>query len=109
MVGAALHACGHVAAGSDLVRLWEAAHNPQRRITLPMRLCHMPAFITFGPLALSDKVVTLYCLVDYPPAFADMWKAPSRGKVVKFGVVLGGASFQVFCRTFVLLFFGVHS
>ena len=80
-----------------------------KRLTTPrgglLCLCAfatMPAFITFGPLALSDTVVTLYCLVTMW-AFADMWKAPSRGKVVKFGVVLGAALLSKFSAG--LLFF----
>ena len=62
----------------------------------------MPAFITFGPLVLSDTVITLFSLLTLW-MFADMWQAPSRGNVLKFGFALGAAILSKFSAG--LLFF----
>src|ERR1051325_5781014 len=80
-----------------------------KRLTTPtgglLCLCAfatMPAFITFGPLVLSDTVITLFSLLTMW-AFAEMWQDPSRGKVIKFGIALGAAILSKFSAG--LLFF----
>ena len=62
----------------------------------------MPAFLTFGPLVLTDTAVTLFSLLALW-TFADMWQSPSRETVVKFGFALGGAILTKFSAG--LLFF----
>ena len=50
----------------------------------------MPAFISFGPLVLSDTLITL-CTVLTLWTFADMWRGPARATVLKFGLALGAS------------------
>ncbi len=80
-----------------------------KRLTSPagglLSLCAfatMPAFIAFGPLVLSDTVVTLFSLLTMW-AFAGMWQTPSRGNVLRFGFALGAAILSKFSAG--LLFF----
>src|ERR1700689_4882765 len=49
----------------------------------------MPAFITFGPLVITDIAVTLFWVLTVWQ-LPNMWNSPSRGTVVKFGLVLAG-------------------
>jgi 4-amino-4-deoxy-L-arabinose transferase-like glycosyltransferase len=62
----------------------------------------MPAFLVFGPLVLTDIVVTLFCVLTLW-AFAGMWRNPSRAAVVKFGFAFAGALLSKFSSG--LLFF----
>src|SRR5947209_5814081 len=62
----------------------------------------MPAFLVFGPLVLTDTVVTLFSVLTLW-TFADMWQVPERTTVVKFGLALGGALLSKFSAG--LLFF----
>jgi hypothetical protein len=62
----------------------------------------MPAFLTFGPLVLTDTVIVLFCLLTLW-AFADMWQAPSTKTVLRFGLALGCAILSKFSAG--LLFF----
>lgn len=61
-----------------------------------------PAFITFGPLVLTDVAITLFTLLTLW-TFADMWRTPSTATVWKFGLALGGALLTKFSSG--LLFF----
>jgi 4-amino-4-deoxy-L-arabinose transferase-like glycosyltransferase len=62
----------------------------------------MPAFLAFGPLVLTDIVVTLFCVLTLW-TFAAMWRDPSRVAVVKFGFAFAGALLSKFSSG--LLFF----
>ncbi len=62
----------------------------------------MPAFLTFGVLVNNDVIVTLLTLLTMW-ALAEMWKSPSRGTMLKFGLALGAAIFSKFSAG--LLFF----
>ena len=62
----------------------------------------MPAFITFGPLVITDIAVTLFWVLTVWQ-LPNMWNSPSRGTVVKFGLVLAGAFLSKFSSG--LLFF----
>jgi hypothetical protein len=62
----------------------------------------MPAFITFGPLVLTDTAITLFSLLTLW-TFADMWRSPSPGTIWKFGLALGAALLSKFSAG--LLFF----
>jgi Dolichyl-phosphate-mannose-protein mannosyltransferase len=62
----------------------------------------MPAFLAFGPLVLTDTVITLFCLLTLW-TFADMWRSPSPGTIWKFGLALGAALLTKFSAG--LLFF----
>ena len=80
-----------------------------KRLTTPMGgllcLCcfaTMPAFITFGPLVLSDTVITLFSLLTLW-MFANLWQDPSRGNMLRFGFALGAAILSKFSAG--LLFF----
>jgi hypothetical protein len=63
----------------------------------------MPAFIAFGPLVITDIAVSLFWVLAVWQ-LPDMWRNPTRGKVVLFGLALAGAFLSKFSSG--LLFFG---
>lgn len=62
----------------------------------------MPAFITFGPLVVTDVVITLFWVLAVWQ-LPEMWRSPSRGTVIRFGLTLAGAFLSKFSSG--LLFF----
>ena len=61
-----------------------------------------PAFIAFGPLVITDVAVTLFWVLTVWQ-LPNMWRSPTRGTVVKFGLALAGALLSKFSSG--LLFF----
>ena len=61
-----------------------------------------PAFLAFGPLVLTDVVIALFWVLAVWQ-LPEMWRSPSRGTVVKFGLTLAGAFLSKFSSG--LLFF----
>jgi hypothetical protein len=66
----------------------------------------MPAFLTFGPLVLTDTAVTLFSLLTLW-TFADMWRSPSRATAWKFGLAFGGALLSKFSAGLLFFCFGL--
>ena len=62
----------------------------------------MPVMLAFGPLVLTDIAITLFVVLTLW-AFASMWRSPSRGTVLRFGLAFGGALLSKFSAG--LLFF----
>ena len=62
----------------------------------------MPAFIAFGPLVITDIAVTLFWVLTVWQ-LPNLWRSPTRGTVVKFGLALAGALLSKFSSG--LLFF----
>ena len=62
----------------------------------------MPVMLAFGPLVLTDIAITLFFVLTLW-AFANMWKSPSRGTILKFGLAFGAALLTKFSAG--LLFF----
>ncbi|MGB7847074.1 MAG: glycosyltransferase family 39 protein [Candidatus Acidiferrum sp.] len=62
----------------------------------------MPAFIAFGPLVITDIAVALFWLLAVWQ-LPNMWRSPSQGTIVKFGLALAGAFLSKFSSG--LLFF----
>jgi 4-amino-4-deoxy-L-arabinose transferase-like glycosyltransferase len=62
----------------------------------------MPVMLAFGPLVLTDIAITLFAVLTLW-AFASMWRSPSRGTVLRFGLAFGGALLSKFSAG--LLFF----
>jgi 4-amino-4-deoxy-L-arabinose transferase-like glycosyltransferase len=62
----------------------------------------MPIMLAFGPLVLTDIAITLFVVLMLW-AFASMWRSPSRGTVLLFGLAFGGALLSKFSAG--LLFF----
>jgi len=62
----------------------------------------MPAFLAFGPLVITDVVVALFWILAIWQLPA-MWRSPSRGQVIYFGLALAGAFLSKFSSG--LLFF----
>ncbi len=62
----------------------------------------MPVMLAFGPLVLTDIAITLFAVLALW-TFADMWRSPSRGAIVRFALALGGALLSKFSAG--LLFF----
>jgi Dolichyl-phosphate-mannose-protein mannosyltransferase len=61
-----------------------------------------PAFLTFGPLVLTDVAVTLFWVLT-TWQLAEMWHLPGRGTLITFGLVFAGALLTKFSSG--LLFF----
>ena len=64
----------------------------------------MPAFLTFGPLVLTDLAVTLFWVLAVWQLPA-MWRNPSRGSVVKLGLTLAAAFLSKFSSGLLFLVF----
>ena len=62
----------------------------------------MPAFIAFGPLVITDIAVTLFWVLTVWQ-LPNMWRSPTPGKLVLFGLALAGALLSKFSSG--LLFF----
>lgn len=62
----------------------------------------MPTFLAFGPLVITDIVVTLFWILTVWQLPA-MWHSPRRGQVVTFGLAFAGALLSKFSSG--LLFF----
>ena len=62
----------------------------------------MPAFLTFGPLVLTDTAIALFWVLAIWQ-LPEMWRSPSRHTVLKFGLALAGAFLSKFSAG--LLFF----
>jgi hypothetical protein len=62
----------------------------------------MPAFLSFGPLVITDIAVTLFWVLTVWQ-LPNMWRSPSQGTTVKFGLALAGALLSKFSSG--LLFF----
>jgi hypothetical protein len=68
----------------------------------------MPAFLAFGPLVLTDTAVTLFWVLTVWQ-LPNMWRSPSRGTVVKFGLALAGAFLSKFSSGLLLFVFVVYA
>jgi hypothetical protein len=62
----------------------------------------MPAIIAFGPLVITDIAVSLFWVLTVWQ-LPNMWRSPTRGTIVKFGLALAGALLSKFSSG--LLFF----
>jgi dolichyl-phosphate-mannose-protein mannosyltransferase len=62
----------------------------------------MPAFLTFGPLVLTDTAIALFWVLAIWQ-LPEMWRSPSRHTVLQFGLALAGAFLSKFSSG--LLFF----
>ncbi|MGB2634369.1 MAG: glycosyltransferase family 39 protein [Candidatus Acidiferrum sp.] len=54
-----------------------------------------PAFLVFGPLILTDIPVAFFSLLTLW-SFASLWRSPSRGGLVRFGLLFGAAILSKF-------------
>jgi 4-amino-4-deoxy-L-arabinose transferase-like glycosyltransferase len=61
-----------------------------------------PVMLAFGPLVLTDIAITLFVVLTLW-AFASMWRSPSHGTVLRFGLAFGAALLSKFSAG--LLFF----
>ncbi|MCU1271057.1 MAG: hypothetical protein JWN74_2351 [Acidobacteriaceae bacterium] len=64
----------------------------------------MPAFLAFGPLVITDIVVTLFWILAVW-ALPAMWHSPSRRQVLYFGLALAGAFLSKFSSGLMLFVF----
>ena len=65
----------------------------------------MPAFLAFGPLVHTDIPVTLFTLLSLW-TFAELWKEPSRRRVILFTLCFAGALLSKFTSGILLFAFG---
>jgi 4-amino-4-deoxy-L-arabinose transferase-like glycosyltransferase len=63
-----------------------------------------PAFLTFGPLVLTDMAVTLFSLVTIW-RFADLWQNPTKRNAFLFGMSFAGALLSKFTAGILLFVF----
>jgi 4-amino-4-deoxy-L-arabinose transferase-like glycosyltransferase len=63
-----------------------------------------PAFLTFGPLVLTDVPVTLFSLITIWK-FADLWKDPTKRNALLFGVSFAGALLSKFTAGILIFVF----
>jgi hypothetical protein len=64
----------------------------------------MPAFLAFGPLVITDIAVALFWVLTVWQ-LPNMWRSPSRGTVVKFGLALAAAFLSKFSSGLLLFVF----
>jgi 4-amino-4-deoxy-L-arabinose transferase-like glycosyltransferase len=64
----------------------------------------MPVMLAFGPLVLTDIAITLFVVLTVW-AFASMWRSPSRGTVLLFGLAFGAALLSKFSAGLMFFFF----
>jgi len=62
----------------------------------------LPTFLAFGPLVITDIVVTLFWILTVWQ-LPDMWRSPNRAQVIRFALALAGAFLSKFSAG--LLFF----
>jgi len=93
-----------VALGFVLYRYGAKLGNPMGGLLCLCSYATMPAFLTFGPLVLTDVAVTFFSVLTLW-AFADLWRFPTREALVKFGLALGGALLSKFSAGLLLLCF----
>src|ERR1035438_7274028 len=55
----------------------------------------MPVMLAFGPLVLTDIAIALFVVLT-AWTFANMWRSPSRGTILCFGLAFGGALLSKF-------------
>lgn len=65
-----------------------------------------PAFLAFGPLVHTDVALTLFSLLALW-TFASLWREPTRGNVLLFGLSLAGALLSKFTAGVLFFAFGV--
>jgi hypothetical protein len=65
-----------------------------------------PAFLAFGPLVHTDVALALFSLLALW-TFADLWREPTRGNVLLFGLSLAGALLSKFTAGVLFFAFGV--
>ena len=65
-----------------------------------------PAFLAFGPLVHTDVTLALFSLLALWK-FADLWREPTRGNVLLFGLSLAGALLSKFTAGVLFFAFGV--
>ncbi len=61
-----------------------------------------PAFLAFGPLVITDIVIVLFWILTIWQ-MRNLWRSPTRGTVIKFGLAFAGALLSKFSAG--LLFF----
>lgn len=66
-----------------------------------------PAFLTFGPLVLTDIIFTLFAVLTLC-TFAEMWRVPQRNTMLKFALALGGALLSKFSAGLLFFCFGAY-
>src|SRR5215472_4138657 len=65
-----------------------------------------PAFLAFGPLVHTDVALTLFSLLALW-TFANLWREPTPGNVLLFGLSLAGALLSKFSAGILFFAFGV--
>ena len=68
----------------------------------------MPAFLAFGPLVITDIVVTLFWVLTVWQ-LSTMWHAPTRGQVLKFGLAFAGTLLSKFSSGLMFFVFPVFA
>jgi hypothetical protein len=64
----------------------------------------MPPFLAFGPLVITDMLITLFWVLTVW-LLADMWHSPSSGSILKFALAFAGALLSKFSSGLLLFVF----
>ena len=64
----------------------------------------MPPFLAFGPLVITDMLITLFWVLTVW-LLAEMWHSPSSGSLLKFGLAFAGALLSKFSSGLLLFVF----
>jgi len=64
----------------------------------------MPAFLAFGPLVITDIAIVLFWVLAIW-LLPEMWRSPSPGTILKFGLALAGAFLSKFSSGLLLFVF----
>jgi 4-amino-4-deoxy-L-arabinose transferase-like glycosyltransferase len=68
----------------------------------------MPAFLAFGPLVITDVAITLFWILAVWQ-LPEMWRSPSRGTVIRYGLILAGAFLSKFSSGLLLFVFAAFA
>jgi 4-amino-4-deoxy-L-arabinose transferase-like glycosyltransferase len=93
LLGYVLYACGTHLGGSH----WGG-------LLCLIAYATMPVFLAFGPLVITDIMVTLFWMLAIWQ-LPQMWKSPSRERVVYFGLATAELFFLNFRQDYYSLFF----
>jgi len=97
-----------LAMGLVLYRLGAKLGSPVGGLLCLCAYCTMPAFLTFGPLVLTDTAVTFFSLLTLW-ALADLWRSPTRVAMLRLGLALGGALLSKFSAGLLFICFGAFA
>jgi 4-amino-4-deoxy-L-arabinose transferase-like glycosyltransferase len=84
-----------LALGASIYLFASKLGNPWGGVLCLAAYVSTPAFLVFGPLVLTDIPVAFFSLLTLW-SFASLWRSPSRGGLLRFGLLFGAAILSKF-------------